>query len=60
MTNAQRVGGVAALYEAIAWLIGLARYVLAAGTMDAVDPVERGASLEENQAFLYTLDPIIA
>ena len=50
------MGGIAALYEAAAYLIALVGYLLVVGTMDVVDPVERVALLVDNQAFLYMLN----
>jgi len=52
------MGGIAALYEAAAYLIALVGYLLVVGTMDVVDPVERVALLVDNQAFLYALNLI--
>lgn len=54
----QKMGGIAALYEAAAYLIALVGYLLIIGTMDVVDPVERVASLVDNQAALYILNLI--
>lgn len=58
MKNLQKMGGVAALYEAAAYLIALVGYLLVVGTMDVVDPVEKVSSLVNNQAFLYILNLI--
>jgi hypothetical protein len=58
MKNLQRMGGIAALYEAAAYLIALVGYILVVGTMDVIDPIERVASLVDNQAFLYMLNLI--
>ena len=59
MKNLQKMGGIAALYEAAAYLIGLVGYILVVGTMDVVDPVEKVASLVDNQAFMYVLNLIV-
>ncbi len=58
MKNLQKMGGVAALYEAAAYLIALVGYLLVVGTMDVVDPVEKVSTLVNNQAFLYILNLI--
>lgn len=58
MRNLQRMGGIAALYEAAAYLIAIVGYLLVVGTMDVVDPVERVALLVDNQSFLYVLNLI--
>ncbi len=52
------MGGIAALYEAAAYLIALVGYVLVLGTLTEVDPVQKVASLVNNQAFLYILNLI--
>jgi len=59
MKNLQKMGGIAALYEAAAYLIGLVGYILVIGTMDVVDPVQKVASLVDNQAFMYILNLIV-
>jgi hypothetical protein len=58
MKNSQKMGGVAALYGAAAYLIAMVGYVLVLGTLGDFDPVEKVASLVDNQAFLYTLNLI--
>ncbi len=58
MKNLQKMGGVAALYEAAAYLIALVGYLLVVGTMDVVDPVEKVSTLVNNKAFLYILNLI--
>ena len=58
MKNLQKMGGIAALYEAAAYLIALVGYVLVLGTLTEVDPVQKVASLVNNQAFLYILNLI--
>jgi hypothetical protein len=58
MQNSQKMGGVAALYGAAAYLSARGGYVLVLGTLGDFDPVEKVASLVDNQAFLYTLNLI--
>ena len=58
MKHLQKVGGIAALYEAAAYLIAMVGYLLVLGTLDVVSPVEKVASLVDDQAFLYMLNLI--
>jgi hypothetical protein len=58
MKNLQKMGGIAALYEAAAYLIALVGYILVIGTLVDVDPVQNVILLVENQAFLYMLNLI--
>ena len=58
MKNLQKMGGIAALFAAAATLIGLVGYILVLGTLADVDPVQKVASLVDNQAFYYILNLI--
>jgi len=58
MKNLQKMGGIAALYEAAALLIAMVGYLLVLDTLGDVDPVQKVASLVDNQAFLYILNLI--
>ena len=58
MKNLQKMGGIAALYEAVALLIAMVGYLLVLETLSDVDPVEKVALLVDNQAFLYILNLI--
>lgn len=58
MKNLQKMGGIAALYQAAAYLFALVGYVLVLDTLTEVDPVQKVASLVNNQAFLYILNLI--
>lgn len=58
MKNSQKMGVVAALYLAAAYLIAMVGYILVLGTLDDVDPVQKVASLVDNQAFIYILNLI--
>jgi hypothetical protein len=58
MKNLQKMGGIAALYEAAAYLIALVGYILVIGTLDVVDPIQKVASLVDNQTALYLLNLI--
>ncbi len=58
MKKLQKMGGIAALCEAAAYLIALVGYILVVGTLVDVDPVQQVALLVDNQAFLYILNLI--
>ena len=55
MKNLQKIGGYAALYSGIAFLLAMVGFLLVIGTLDVTDPVQRVAQLVENQALLYIL-----
>jgi hypothetical protein len=56
MKKLQRLGGIAALYEAAAYLIAMVGYLLILGTLEDVDPVQKVANLVDTQAFHYILN----
>ncbi len=58
MKNLQKMGGLAALFLAAAYLIALVGYLLVLGTLGDVDPVQKVASLVDNQVFYYILNLI--
>ncbi len=58
MKNLQKMGGIAALYEAAAFLIAMVGFLLVLDTLSVVDPVQQVALLVDNQAFLYILNLI--
>jgi hypothetical protein len=58
MKKLQKMGGIAALCLAAAYLIALVGYILVLGTLEDVDPVQQVASLVDNQAFIYILNLI--
>jgi len=58
MKNLQKMGGVAAQYLAASYLIALVGYILVLDTLADVDPVQKVASLVDNQAFIYILNLI--
>jgi hypothetical protein len=59
MKNFQKIGGLAALYEAAALLIAMVGYLLVLDTLSDVDPVEKVALLVDNQTFLYILNLMV-
>jgi hypothetical protein len=56
MKNLRKIGGIAALYCAAAYVFGIVGYLLVVGDVDVVDPLEQVAYLVDNQAFLYILN----
>ena len=58
MKNLQKMGGLAALFLAAAYLIALVGYLLVLDTLGDVGPVQKVASLVDNQAFYYILNLI--
>ena len=59
MKNFQKIGGLAALYEAVALLIAMVGYLLVLDILSDVDPVEKVALLVDNQTFLYILNLMV-
>jgi hypothetical protein len=55
----QKVGGIAALYEAAAYVVGMVGFLLVVDVSGVVDPVQKVALMEANQAFLYTMHLIV-
>jgi len=59
MNKLQKMGGIAALYEAAAYLIGMVGFLLVVDVSSAADPVQRVALIADNQAFLSILHLIV-
>ena len=59
MKNLQRMGGIAALYEAAAYIVGMLGFLFVVDVSGVVDPVQKVALMVDNQAFLYTLHLIV-
>ena len=55
MKSLQKVGGVAALYEAAAYVVTMAGVLLVVDVAGVADPVQKVAMLAENQALLTIL-----
>ena len=55
MKNFQKIGGIAALYMGIMYVLGILGYKLVLDYGSVVDPVQNVAFLAENQTFLYFL-----
>lgn len=54
-TQLQKWGGVAALYEALAYIIGMAGFILGVNISEIADPVQKVTALIDNQGLLTTL-----
>jgi hypothetical protein len=52
MMNLQKMGGIAALYEAAAYVVAMVGFLLVVDVSTVDDPVQQVALLVENQAFL--------
>ncbi len=55
MKDLQKMGGVAALYEATAYLMGFVFYVFVVNYSGVVEPAQKVALLVDNQVRLYLL-----
>lgn len=56
MNSLQKIGGIAALYEAAAYLFGIVGYILVVDYPSAVEPAQKVALLADNQAFMGILN----
>jgi Domain of unknown function (DUF4386) len=56
MKNLHKMGGIAALYEALAYVVAMVGYLLVVGDVGIVDPIQKVTSLVDNQAFTYILN----
>lgn len=59
MTQLQKWGGIAALYEALAYIIGIVGFLVVVNVTEIADPVERVAAMAANQGALATLHLIV-
>ena len=59
MNSLRKAGGIAALYEALAYVIGMVGFLVVINLGDATDPVEKMNAIAENQAALTTLMLIV-
>jgi len=59
MKYPQKWGGIAALYEAAAYLLGMAFFILAVDYSGVADPVQKVVLLAENQAMMYIMNLVI-
>ena len=59
MKNLQKMGGIAALYEAAAYIVGMVGFLTVVDVSSVVDPVQQVALMADNQTFLYTMHLIV-
>ncbi len=59
MKNLQKMGGIAALYAAAAYVVGMVGFLTVVDISGVVDPVEKVALMADNLAFLYIMYLII-
>lgn len=57
MNNLQKIGGIAALYLGLAYVVGMVGFLLVVGWPD--DPVSQITLMVDNQAFLYAMHLIV-
>ncbi len=58
MKNLQKMGGIAALYLAAAYLIAIVGYIVVLDTLGDLTPIQKVESIMDNQAFNYILNLI--
>ena len=59
MTSLQKWGGVAALYEALAYIIGIVGFLTVVNISEFADPLQKVAAIVENQGLLSMLYLIV-
>ncbi|MCL4302556.1 MAG: DUF4386 family protein [Anaerolineae bacterium] len=59
MNNLQKMGGVAALYEAAAYVLGMMFFIFIVDYAGVANPVQKVALLEDNQAIMYMMTLLI-
>ena len=59
MKNFQKIGGIAALYEAAAYIVGMIGFFTVVDVISVADPIQKVALMAENQAFLYILHLVV-
>ncbi len=59
MKNLQKMGGIAALYEAAAYIVGMVFFLSVVDVSSVVDPVQKVALMVDNLASLYIMYLII-
>lgn len=59
MSKLQKVGGLAALYEAAAYVVGMAFFMLVVDYSSVVNPLEKVSLLVEHQIGLFTMNIVI-
>jgi hypothetical protein len=59
MKSLQKLGGIAALYEAIAYIVGMIGFLAVVNVSSVADPVQQVALMADNQSFLYIMHLLI-
>lgn len=59
ITQLQQWGGVAALYEALAYIIGMVGFILVVNISGIADPIQKVAAIAEHQSLLSLLHLIV-
>ncbi|MEM8533032.1 MAG: DUF4386 family protein [Chloroflexota bacterium] len=59
MKRSQKMGGIAAIYQAAAYVAGMVFFLLVMDYTGVVDPVQRVALLADNQLSLYIMNLVI-
>jgi hypothetical protein len=59
MKNQQKMGGVAALYMAAAYVVGMMGFLLVVNLSGVVDPVQKVALIVDNQTYLYIMHLLV-
>ena len=59
MKKLQKMGGIAALYEAAAYIVGMVGFLAVVDVAGVADPVEKVALMAGNQAFLYVMHLLV-
>jgi hypothetical protein len=59
MKNLQKIGGIAALYMAAAYIVGMVGFLTVVDVAGVADPVEQVALIVDNLTFLYVLHLIV-
>jgi hypothetical protein len=59
MKSLQKMGGIAALYEAAAYIVGMIGFLTVVDVSGIADPVQKVALMADNLAFLYILHLIV-
>lgn len=59
MKSLQRMGGIAALYEAAAYIVGMIGFLAVVDVSSVADPTQKVALMADNLAFLYILHVIV-
>jgi len=59
MKNLQKLGGFAALYSGLAYIIGIIGFIFILGTNEVVDPIQKVVVLVENQVGLHLLHLLV-